>query len=802
MKNKKIFLRNQDKKFHNYLNQENNFHKKKPIKIVNLFIDNVKNQKLLNEDDKKIFFYTNKLINQFSIDISEIKRAKSSYKRRKRIIDHSLFNCYKFFDKTNNSKTKNLISIDDQSNNYIYSTTGFLSDRSNKENILNSITNDKNIKKKFINKYNMFSQKEVFNSAKKNPYILNNIKNEMYYLPNFKTFTNLLDNKSNNYTSTYQNYLNNLNSLNNLDLNHKDYSNSTKVSYLKIISEKTYNNLNYQNKNNINTINNLTDGNRVNKYNKEKVFKVNSLKEKFKSFGFANKKKQEILYDKPPPNYYETDKYFYYNIYPENCGWLIKNCFKHRTKWKECHSLNTNLFNFKWKEIANINDFLDYNNNVDIKQMINHYEFNSCITNKYKLFLNFIKYCENKNIEIFKYIPFTIIFDDSEFLEISDYRANFKKLFLNINNYIFEIDLIKNQTFDRRKINYRTYFPLKDNNKLGTKTYIQIPSTHYVGKNLWIVKAPNLNRGRCIKVFNDYEKIIKFIKEIAKGNAHEYDNINEEKENKIDDIGYKYKSDKIIIQKYIEKPFLYNGRKFDIRIWVLLTHKMCAYMFKEGHLKVSSINYDLDSNNSFIHLTNYSLQKYNKHFSEYEKGNEVSFETFQKYINDKLKKDIKFKEIVYPQFTEIIKHTIKSSKNLINIKHRKNCFELMGYDFLLDEDFNVFLLEINSNPGLEISSEIIKMLVPRMIDDALRLTADEIFITDYDKEWKNQNGEYCSKFHVKGYKDEDNLWEFICDANDNNFDENNNCIINDYKDKFKKYKIKKHHNIKNKNKAK
>ena len=526
------------------------------------------------------------------------------------------------------------------------------------------------------------------------------------------------------------------------------------------------------------------------------------MREKIKLFSFINNKKHQILYDKPPTNFYENDKFYYYNVYPENCGWLIKDCLKHRTKWKECHSLSTNLFNFKWKEVALINDFLDYNDNKDKKQMINHFENNSCITNKYNLFLNFTKYCENKNIDVFKYIPFTIILDDSDYEEFSEYLSNFKQLFTNINNHIFENKSIKSQIFDRRKVNYKTYFPMKDP-KIGIKSYIEIPSTHFAGKNLWIVKAPNLNRGRCIKVFNDYNKIIKFINEITKGNAHEYDNIKDEKENKNNyENGYKYKSNKIIIQKYIEKPFLYYGRKFDIRIWVLLTHKMAVYIFKEGHLKASSNNYDLDSNNSFIHITNYSLQKYNKYFSKYEKGNEVSFEIFQKYIENNLNKNINFKDIVFPQFKEIIKHTIKCASNLINFNNRKNCFELMGYDFLLDEEFNVFLIEINSNPGLEISSEIIKILVPRMIDDALRLTVDDIFKTDYDEEWKNQKGEYCSKFHVKGYKDKDNMWEYICDVNENKTNEINIYNNKSLKKKsFQRLKIKKHNSKRKKSKS-
>ena len=92
-----------------------------------------------------------------------------------------------------------------------------------------------------------------------------------------------------------------------------------------------------------------------------------------------------------------------------------------------------------------------------------------------------------------------------------------------------------------------------------------------------------------------------------------------------------YQSDIIIIQKYIEKPFLYNGRKCDIRIWVLLTHKMDCYLFKEGHLKASSVNYDTNNFDSFVHLTNYSLQKYNKSFSKFEKGNEISLNYFRIY---------------------------------------------------------------------------------------------------------------------------------------------------------------------------
>ena len=227
----------------------------------------------------------------------------------------------------------------------------------------------------------------------------------------------------------------------------------------------------------------------------------------------------------------------------------------------------------------------------------------------------------------------------------------------------------------------------------------------------------------------------------------------------------KYQSNQIILQKYIEQPLLYNKRKFDIRIWVLITNNLELYVFKEGHLKATSINYDIESKNCYVHLTNYSVQKYNENFSKFEYGNEISFDQFEENLKTDYNLDLKVRDVIMNKIKNIIKITFNAVKDKINDNNKKGCFEIFGYDFMLDKDLNPFLIEVNTNPGLEISSPLISKLVPRMIDDAFRLTIDKIFGINYTED-VYENGKFKSPFHVDGYSDEEILYDKI-DINNN-----------------------------------
>ena len=332
------------------------------------------------------------------------------------------------------------------------------------------------------------------------------------------------------------------------------------------------------------------------------------------------------------------------------------------------------------------------------------------------------------------------------------------------------------------------------------KTPLYIPKNHFDGRNLWLLKAVNLNRGMCIKLVdskencediirnfyqgiqrNKIEEKCKFLKnekkiennnikvnligcvnndlnenkeqeekennEIEKKEKKENIIVNEknENENKKENIENKnnlnkkikieeekkmkilknenlekekkknpkldyteilnvkdkkkkkktYQSTKLLLQKYIEKPLLYHNRKFDIRIWVLLTHKMEIFVFKEGHLKATSYDFNIKSSDLYIHLTNYSIQKHCDNFSKFEYGNEISFRQFEDNLKNEHNLNINIKKDIYPKIYNIIRISIESVKDEINKYGRKGCFEIFGYDFMLDKDLNPFLIEIN-----------------------------------------------------------------------------------------------------------
>ena len=62
----------------------------------------------------------------------------------------------------------------------------------------------------------------------------------------------------------------------------------------------------------------------------------------------------------------------------------------------------------------------------------------------------------------------------------------------------------------------------------------------------------------------------------------------------------------------------------------------------------------------------------------------------------------------------------------MNPNGRRNVFELFGFDFLLDEDLRIWLIEVNYNPFLGCPNGYMKKLVPKMINDMLKIVLDPV----------------------------------------------------------------------------
>ncbi|XP_069113367.1 probable tubulin polyglutamylase TTLL9 isoform X8 [Argopecten irradians] len=195
-----------------------------------------------------------------------------------------------------------------------------------------------------------------------------------------------------------------------------------------------------------------------------------------------------------------------------------------------------------------------------------------------------------------------------------------------------------------------------------------------------------------------------------------------------------------VVQRYIENPYLIGGRKFDIRIYVLVVsyNPLKVWLYRDGFARFSNTRFSLDSiEDAYVHLTNVSVQK-NAPDYDPEKGCKWSTMRLRQYLTAKHGSEAVKK--VFKGIDNIITKGLQSvQKIIINDKH---CFEMYGYDILLDSDLKPWLIEINASPSLTASGKEDYELKFGLLNDLLnvldlenRLTGKEKRIGGWDLLW-------------------------------------------------------------------
>ena len=179
--------------------------------------------------------------------------------------------------------------------------------------------------------------------------------------------------------------------------------------------------------------------------------------------------------------------------------------------------------------------------------------------------------------------------------------------------------------------------------------------TLFDGHNMWLFKPADANRGRGVNLFNSIDQLKKLILEhTSRAESKQFQNFaqnnnlhgtagptamhgpqvpNAEEptgaavaQNAQINNASNVKADVFVLQKYIERPLLINQRKFDIRLWVMITPEHKCFLFKEGYIRMAGTKYDLSQQDLIVHLTNNAIQKQATNYGQFEEGNILSFD--------------------------------------------------------------------------------------------------------------------------------------------------------------------------------
>ncbi|KAL0270115.1 UNVERIFIED_CONTAM: hypothetical protein PYX00_007625 [Menopon gallinae] len=231
--------------------------------------------------------------------------------------------------------------------------------------------------------------------------------------------------------------------------------------------------------------------------------------------------------------------------------------------------------------------------------------------------------------------------------------------------------------------------------------YKELCLAHNRVRGPWIVKPIASSRGRGIYIVNSPEQI-------------PYD-------------------ETLVVAKYIDNPLLVDGYKCDLRLYVAVTcyDPLLIYLYEEGLLRLATVKYESSGQhlwNPCMHLCNYSINKYHEDYvkSEDPEAENVGHKWTLSALLRHLKKEGKDTSLMMQRIEDlIVKAILAAAPSIVAasrfVPNRNNCFELYGFDILIDSTLKPWLLEINLSPSLCCDSPLDMRIKSAVLADLLTL---------------------------------------------------------------------------------